>query len=200
MNITMATWNTEVMAIQNGTEVSTGTQAITEYEVVEAITGNTYATKFKALGATGAEIGYVYALNEDGTYGKKYEQATTAATGKFAYSGGTITFASGDAPVDGMALAYTRATTTAAQKLTIDTEAIPQTVLVTAYGIAKDVCTGELFPCQVDGMAQVDGNYNFDLSSDGEPSVHSLNMEFVKTCRGKKLYDFVVYTDEAPAA
>ena len=69
-------------------------------------------------------------------------------------------------------------------------------MLVTAYGLAKDVCTGELYPCQVDGMAQVDGNYSFDLSADGEPAVHSLNMEFVKTCRGKKLYDFVVYTDD----
>lgn len=198
LNVTMATWNTEVMAIQNGTEVSTGAQEIVEYEIIEHTTG-AYKTKHTAIGATGSEIGFVYAVNEDGTYGKKYEQAASAASGKFAYSGNTITFASGDLPSGDIALSYTRKTTEAAQKITIDTAAIPETVLVTAYGLAKDICTGELFPCQVDGMAQVDGNYNFDLTADGEPSVQSLNMEFVKTCRGKKLYDFVIYTDEAPA-
>ena len=208
MNVTMATWNTEVMAIQNGTEVSTGSQEIVEYEVIEHTTNNTYTTKHIPVGAAGSEIGFVYAVNDDGTYGKKYTQASSAASGSFAYtvttSGTgtgavttrTITFASGDAPTGDIALSYTRKTTDVAQKITIDTEAIPATVLVTAYGLAKDICTGELFPCQVDGMAQVDGNYNFDLSADGEPSVHSLNMEFVKTCRGKKLYDFVVYTDD----
>ena len=195
----MATWNTEVMAVQNGTEVSIGSQEIVEYEVIEHSTTNTYKTKHKAIGVSGSEIGFVYVINDDGTYGKKYTQATSAASGQFAYSNGTITFGTADAPAGDIALAYTRKTTEAAQKIAIDTEAIPATVLVTAYGLAKDVCTGELFPCQVDGMAQVDGNYNFDLSADGEASVHSLNMEFVKTCRGKKLYDFVVYTDEVSA-
>lgn len=199
LNVSMATWNTEVMAIQNGTEVSTTSHEIVEYEVIEHSTGNTYKTKHTAIGATGSEIGFIYAINDDGTYGQRYEQATSAATGKFAYSGQTITFGTGDAPSGDFALSYTRKTTEAAQKITIDTEAIPATVLVTAYGLAKDICTGDLFPCQVDGMAQVDGNYNFDLSADGEASVHSLNMEFVKTCRGKKLYDFVVYTDEVSA-
>lgn len=195
----MATWNTEVMAVQNGTAVSTGSQEITEYEVIPNSTGG-YKTKYTPIGTTGSEIGYVYAVNDDGTYGKKYAQATSATTGKFTYSGGTITFATADAPTGDIALSYTRNTTDAAQKITIDTEAIPATVLVTAYGLAKDICSGELFPCQVDGMAQVDGNYNFDLSSDGEPAIQSLNMEFVKTCRGKKLYDFIIYTDEIPSS
>jgi hypothetical protein len=201
LNVTMATWNTEVLAIQNGTEVSTGAQDIVEYEVIEHVSSGSYTLTHKAEGATGAEIGFVYAVNEDGTYGKKYTQASSAASGSFAYNSTskTITFATGDAPTGDIALSYTRKTTDIAQKITIDTEAIPATVLVTAYGLAKDVCSGELFPCQVDGMAQIDGNYNFDLSADGEPAVHSLNMEFVKACRGKKLYDFVVYTDDVSA-
>ena len=196
LNVTMATWNTEVMAMQNGTEIATGSQNITEYEVISPVS-DSYTLKYKAVGTSGAEIGFIYAVNDDGTYGAKYTQAATAGTGTFAYSttGNKITFGT-DKPTGDIAVAYTRETSTAAQKITIDTEAIPATVLVTAYGVAKDICTGELFPCQVDGMAQVDGNYNFDLSADGEPSVHSLNMEFVKTCRGKKLYDFIIYTEE----
>ena len=198
LNVTMATWNTEVMAIQNGTEVDTGSHEIVEYEVLPHTTG-AYKPTHTPIGVSGSEIGFVYAVNEDGTYGKKYTQGTTASAGVFTYTTAGINFATTDAPAGDIALSYTRKTTDVAQKLTIDTEAIPATVLVTAYGLAKDICTGELFPCQVDGMAQVDGNYNFDLSADGEPSVHSLNMEFVKTCRGKKLYDFIVYTDDIVA-
>ena len=46
------------------------------------------------------------------------------------------------------------------------------------------------------GLAQVDGNWNFDLSADGDPAVQAFNMEFVRGCGSKKLYDFKVYTEE----
>lgn len=45
-------------------------------------------------------------------------------------------------------------------------------------------------------MAQIDGNWNFDLSADGDPAVQNLSMEFVKGCMENKLYDFKVYTED----
>ena len=201
LEVTVATWNTEVMAAQNGTEVATGETTVTEYEIVTPSNG-TYTLKYAAEGATNAQIGYVYTYEDDGTFGTAYEQVATASlgAGKFAYatSSKTITFATADSVTSKIALSYTRKTTTAAQKITVNADAIPDTVLVTAYGMAKDICTGELYPAQVDGMAQIDGNYNFELSADGEPAVHSLNLEFVKGCTSKRLYDFIVYTDEVP--
>lgn len=205
LNVTVATWNTEVMAIQNGTQVYTGATQVTEYdnEIVTTAT-STAATKYKAIGATGSEIGIIYKLNDDGTYGKAYTQGTTAATGIFSYAPATkaITFATAD-QVDlkevRLVCAYTRATEDNAQTITVSGDAIPSTVLVTAFGLAKDTCTGELYPAQIEGTAQVDANYNFELSADGEPSIQSLNMEFVKSCTSKKLYDFKIYT-ENPAA
>lgn len=203
LNVTVATWNTEVMAIQNGTEVYVGVTEVTEYEpMVTTITG-TCSTKFKAMGVTGSEIGMIYKLNDDGTYGKVYTQGTSAASGVFTYAPATkaITFATADAAElkeVKLVCAYTRQTENNAQVIEISGDAIPSTVLVTAFGLAKDSCNGELYPAQIEGTAQVDANYTFELSADGEPAIQSLNLEFVKSCTSKKLYDFKIYTEDVP--
>lgn len=206
-NVTVATFNTDVLAAQNGTEVVTGSTDITYYDVITVGESGTVTTKFKATGTTGSEISFIYKLNNDGTYGTAWEQAATADTeGKFAYASATrtITFAEDDPnkPVAGdiLACAYTFKSADNAQKITINSDGIPPVVLVSAYGIARDVCTGELFPCVIEGQAQVDGNWNFDVSADGEPVVQSLNMEFVKGCIDKTLYTFTVFTEDEATA
>ena len=75
-------------------------------------------------------------------------------------------------------------------------DALPATVLVSAYGVARDVCSGEIFPCVIEGQAQIDGDWNFDLSADGDPVTQNLTMEFVRSCVSNKMYDFIIYTDE----
>lgn len=202
LNVTLATWNTDVLATQNGTEVYTGSTEVTYYDIIQGV-NSTFKTKFTAIGATGAEIGYVYKLEDDGTYSKTYTQAQTATeTGQFAYASATktITFATADteAPSGGqyIACAYKFKTANNAQRITVNADAIPPTVLVSAYGLARDICNGELFPAVVEGTAQVDGNWNFDLSSDGEPVVQNLSMEFVKGCLSKELYTFTVFTED----
>ena len=85
MNVTVATFNTEVLAIQNGTEVVTGSTPITYYDVIEAA-GGKYKTKFTATGPADNEIKFVYIVGADGTYSKTYKQAATATgTGTFSY-------------------------------------------------------------------------------------------------------------------
>jgi hypothetical protein len=202
-NVSVATWNTEVLAVQNGTEISTGSQEITYYDSpIEVAADGTAETKFTAVGDTGNEVRYVYRIKDDGTYSDVWTQASTASEGTFTYDTTTkkITFAEDDTnkPVAGekLACAYTFKSASNAQRLTIASDSIPDVVLVTAYGVAKDVCSGELFPATVEGQAQVDGNWNFDLSADGEPAVQSLNMEFVKGCVDKTLYTFTVYTED----
>lgn len=198
----MATWNTDVLATQNGTEVFTGSSSVTYYDVIEKKDG-AFKTKFTAVGKVGAEIGRVYKVADDGTYLAEFTQAQTATTaGTFAYTSAdkTITFAESDTEAPGdfdkIACAYTFKTATNAQKIQINSDGIPPTVLVTAYGIARSVCDGELFPVVVEGQAQVDGNWNFDLSADGEPVVQNLSMEFVRGCLTRELYSFTVYTED----
>lgn len=209
LNVTVATLNTELLAIQNGTEVSTGSTEITYYDVMTVGAGGTVSTKFKAVGADNAQIGFIYKLNDDGTYGETWTQAAPGleedkpeASGTFSYKteDKSIHFATLDenAPVenDVLVCAYQFKSAENAQKIEINADGIPPVVIASAYGVARDICTGELFPCLVEGQAQVDGNWNFDLSADGEPVVQSLNMEFVKGCIGKNLYNFYVFTED----
>lgn len=199
MNVTSATWNTDVLAVQSGTEVYRGSTDITYYDVMQPVDG-VYTTKFTAIGSTNMELGYVYIVSNDGTYSKTYEQGTVAAPGVFTYSTATkeLTFDASDAPAAGdiLAAAYTFRTADNAQRITITADAVPPTVLVSAYGIARDTCTGELFPAVVEGQAQVDGNWNFDLAADGEPVVQNLSMEFVKSCISNDMYTFTIFTED----
>ena len=191
-----------MLATQNGTEVFTGSTEITYYDVIQGNNG-VFKTKFTAIGATGAEIGFIYKLEDDGTYSKTYTQAQTATnSGEFAYASATkiITFATADSDAPSgnqyIACAYKFKTAANAQKIVVSADGIPPTVLVSAYGIARDICNGELFPAVVEGTAQVDGNWNFDLSADGEPVVQNLSMEFVKSCLNKDLYTFTIFTED----
>lgn len=193
LNVENATFNTEVMAIQNGTEVQTTGFNITKYEIV-TVASNAATISETAAGTAGAEIGYAYIVNDDGTYSTKLTQDTAASTGKFSYAAKTITF-SGLEDGTKVAVCY-EYVPSEAQLISVTADGIPATTLVTAYGLAKDVCTGKLYPCQVDGMAQVDANYTLDLSADGDPAVHALKLEFVKSCTSKRLYDFKIYTDD----
>lgn len=199
-NVTLATFSTSVMAIQNGTEIATGSTEATKYDRIKAdAAGNFYST-YKAIGAKNNEIGWIDLLGKDGMSQVSYVQASEPAPGCFAYDPETklITFSDEDAPLptDVIGFAYTWRTASNAQKLEMRVDSIPDVVRVTAFGIAKDSCDGTTFPCQLEGIAQVDGNWNFDLDAGGDPVVQNLSMEFVKGCLEEKLYDFIVYTED----
>ena len=106
--------------------------------------------------------------------------------------------ATSEAPVKGdtIVCAYQFKTADNAQKIELDAGSTPSTALVSAYGIARDICTGDLFPCVIEGTVQIDGNWNFDLSADGDPVVQNLTMEFVKSCVSSNLYTFTIYTED----
>lgn len=202
LNVTNATFNTEVMALQSGTELFTGSTKIRQYEVLTAGADGALTTTFTAVGTAGSEILFLYEVDpSNGTYTQTFTQvAATPQTNQFTYTSGTkaITFNEGETPTEGTMFAVTYEFMSAdnAQLIEVTADGVPATALCTAYGLAKDTCTGALFPCQIDGMVQIDGNWNFDLSADGDPAVQSLNMEFVKGCMSSKLYDFKVYTED----
>lgn len=52
-------------------------------ETLEMAADHTITLSHTPTGTTGAEIKYVYEINEDNSFGKKYEVAATAGTGKF---------------------------------------------------------------------------------------------------------------------
>lgn len=203
VTVESATFDTDVLAIQNGTEVYQGSTEVTKYEAINVTDAGNITTKFTAIGTAGSEIGYVYKIDNSGTIIAQFTQtAVPAAAGEFAYASDTKTLTffetDPDKPVvgDTLAMVYTFMSADNAKRITISADGIPPTVMATFDGFAKDTCTGQLFPCQIEGMAQVDGNWSWEMSADGEPAVHGLNMEFVKTCTSSEMYRIIIYTED----
>lgn len=95
-----------------------------------------------------------------------------------------------------LSMAYTVKSSNVAQRIDIKTSTMPDTALVTAYGLVADICNGTLYPCVVHGMVQIDGNWTWDLTADGDPAVHNVSMEFVAGCQSDDLYSIVIDTNE----
>lgn len=206
-NVSVATWNTEVMAAQNGAVIDTDVESVTQYDFIQAVAGANdsvvLTTTYKAIGTAGTEIGFLYKLNDDGTPETTLTQDSATGSGKFTYDPTTkaFAFASGDAPVAGdyYACVY-EFKPAAASQIKISGDSIPDVAIATFYGLARDICNGELYPAQIKGRVQIDGNWSFDVSADGDPAVQDLSMEFVKGCLENDLYTFTIYTDEEATA
>lgn len=187
------------MGLQNGTDVQENVEEVTYYDLIEVGSDGSLKTTFKAIGTAGSELGFVYRLNEDGTHAEKFTQDTAAGKGKFSYvpTDKTITFDTDETPIPGdhyeCVYSFKPSSST---RIDVNSDAIPAVALVTAFGTARDICNGMVYPVQVEGQAQIDGNWSFDVSADGDPAVQNLNMEFVKGCLNKKLYSFTVFTEE----
>lgn len=200
MTVSKASWNTHVLALQNGTEVVTGSNKnAVKYDTLK-VASNKATTTFKALGTAGGEIGFVNVIDAtNGKILKTLTQDATAATGKFAYAPTTkeISFFAGEL-ADGaiVVLSYNFDAGTSAQTITVDVDKFPSTQLVTAYGLVKDICTGSTYQMEINGIAQIDPNWKWDLSASGDPAVQDFNLEFVKGCASKALFEMIVFNEE----
>lgn len=210
LNVESATFNMDVLAAQNGTDIKTGKTTRTKYVEVPLVAGQkTYDVAAATKGTNDAHyIDVVYFLTSDGTKVASVLEDTAATTqGKFGYTAGsgkgTITLNETDLSTymgEGylatkIGMAYDVETGSDAAVIHVEAGAVPDTVLVSAYGIASDKCTGKFYKAQIEGRAQIDGNWSFDVSADGDPAVHSLSLEFLKDCGSSDLYTFMVFTE-----
>lgn len=78
LNVEVATFNTNVMAVQAGTELYEGSSNIQYYEVMTAGAGGAVKTKLTAIGTAGAELLFVYKVNpQSGEYEKSFKQVAS---------------------------------------------------------------------------------------------------------------------------
>lgn len=215
LNVESATWNTEIIAAQNGTDVVTGETTYTKYIQID-LKDATYsydlpAPAVKEPGQT-LYIGTIYGTQSDGDYVKVLTEDESASEGKFAYTKevtetspapAKITLAENDVKnmietlgCTKLSMAYTVKSTATAQRIEIKNGTMPDAVLVTAYGLVADICDGKLYPCVIHGMAQIDGNWTWELTADGDPAVQNISMEFVSGCASDDLYTITIDTDE----
>lgn len=209
LNVESATFNMDVLAAQNGTDIKTGKTTRTKYiEVPLVASQTTYIVDAAYKGTDDAHyVDVVYFLTSDGTKVGSVTEDSTAAAGKFTYTtgsgNGTITLDKTDVSkfmgkgylATKIGMAYDVETGEDAAVIHVEAGAVPDTVLVSAYGIASDKCTGKFYKAQIEGRAQIDGNWSFDVSADGDPAVHALSLEFLKDCSSSDLYTFMVFTE-----
>lgn len=215
LNVESATWNTEIIAAQNGTDVVTGETTYTKYIQIDLKDATySYDLPVPAVKEPGQTlyIGAIYGTQSDGDYVKVLTEDESASEGKFAYTKevtetspapAKITLAENDVKnmietlgCTKLSMAYTVKSTATAQRIEIKNGTMPDTVLVTAYGLVADICDGKLYPCVIHGMAQIDGNWTWELTADGDPAVQNISMEFVSGCASDDLYTITIDTDE----
>lgn len=159
---------------------------------------NAATTTYTALGTAGSEIKQLYVRNTDGSLGTKYVQMTgTPTTGKFVYNPGTkaLTFFAGDLAAGSKIVAFYNATAGATtQTITSTTDRFAKNVKMVATGLARDICTGVDYKCQlIFYKAKISNGFEFALSADGDPSVQSLEFEALKACGSTDLWDLIVF-------
>lgn len=215
LNVESATWNTEIIAAQNGTDVVTGETTYTKYIQIDLKDATySYDLPVPAVKEPGQTlyIGTIYGTQSDGDYVKVLTEDESASEDKFAYTKevtetppapAKITLAENDVKnmietlgCTKLSMAYTVKSTATAQRIEIKNGTMPDTVLVTAYGLVADICDGKLYPCVIHGMAQIDGNWTWELTADGDPAVQNISMEFVSGCASDDLYTITIDTDE----
>ena len=198
LEVTHATWATELIGLQVGNTIILGSNDnAVQYDKAVVSTDTAYS-QFTAVGTAGAEIGFVYVLRNDGTVDSILEQDAIVSAGKFTYTPGTklITFDTAEL-ADGtkVSFAYKFDTGTSAQTIKIEASTKPSAVNVVAYGTVMDICTGDLYKCQIKGFAQIDCNWSWALDAAGEPAPQNFNLEFIRQCDSDLLVETIIYNE-----
>lgn len=202
LEVSSATITDGILEVQTGTDMVTlsGSTDITYTDSAIVIATATGATKFTAIGTANAEIGFIYELNTDGSLGTAYTQvAATPAVGEFSYVSGTKAITVNVAVADGTKfVAFYNPTLASGKKFVNKTDVFSKNVKAIADGLFRDTCTGADYAGQlVFNKAKVGEEYGFALDEAGEPAVHNLMLEALKSCGGtNELWELFIF-DEA---
>lgn len=180
------------LAAQTGTQVEQGSFKVRKTEVV-VVNSKKATLTGTPVGTAGAEIGYAYLKNTNGSLGKKFEQdATASATGKFAYGSKEITFFEGDI-VDGSEVVLFYDEEVISAKISNNSETYSKTLKMFVDVTAQDNCDNQYHGQFIINRADFSGE--FDISMGGDPTVHAIEAESLAGgCSGStNLWDFIIY-------
>ena len=193
------------MGIQTGSGVVTltNTKDIPYDEVLTTSKADEANTTYTAQGTAGSEIKFAYLLNEDGTVSKTFEQASAVAANKFTYasSSKTIKFNDGDVPIGSKILVVYKPTISSAKQITNSTEVFAKNVRLHCKTLFRDTCSGKDYVgVLVIYKAKAGEEWSIELSADGDPAVHAISFEALKSCESPVLWDIFIYdTDDITA-
>ena len=161
-----------LLELQTGTKFAKDAKTKVMWNEILTIAGDSATTTYKAVGTKGAEITNLFIHNTDGTLGKKYTQAGSAAAGKFAYNPDdkTITFNAEELTAGTeIFVTYERQITGTVLSNRSDTYSEKCHLYIDA--ICEDTCGGQ-YRMQIDiPKADFDGNWEMTFGDD--QTVHS---------------------------
>lgn len=199
LEIQSATITAGALAIQTGSGLNelTDTTDIPFDEVVVVATADEATISHVATGTAGSEIKYAYILSADGTTKEKLTQVSGApTTGQFAYASATkkLTFFAGDAPVGTRVLVVYYPKVSTAMNIKNATNVFAKNVRLHCRTLFRDTCSGkDYIGVLVFYKAKVGEEWGLELSADGEPAVHAITFEALKSCESPTLWDIFIY-------
>ena len=180
------------LSAQTGSDIENGSFKVRKTEIV-AVTSNSATLSGTPVGTAGAEIGFAYKKNANGTLGTKYEQdATASSTGKFAFSDGTLTFFADDVQ-DGQEVVVFYDEEVEAAKISNDSETYSKVLKMYIDVTVQDNCD-KLYHGQFI-IPRADFSGEFDLSMGGDPTVHNIEAESLAggCSNSTALWDFIIF-------
>lgn len=165
-----------------------------EYEEILTVKDDEAITKYVAQGDAGEEIKVlrVISTNED------LVQDATVSAGKFTYTPATklLTFNTAEL-ADGTKIKviyYPKAAS--AKKITNSTQEFSKTLRLVADVLLKDACTDQLVRGQIVAeKGKISGEFEWNVSADGEPAVHNFEATFLEGCENDNLWDMYIFDE-----
>ena len=179
-----AFFNTQILAAQVGSEVSSGNADITKYEVATVNNGKIELTKAIPV-KDDAFTGKVYELANDGSLTSAKEIAATYV----AASGEVKEHLTVTTEAKKVLVVYT-ATVAADEKISAFADAKNKLMNVTAEVLLRELCNEELFYAYIVMKGKLSGEAEWGMTRDGN---HAFEIRcFPEYCGDKKLVDVII--------
>ena len=165
-------------------------------EIINIGSDGTVVLKYTPVGVAGAEVKYVKVINENNTFGDKYEVAATAGDGKFTLNAETKTITLPEG-VSGRVFVQYERETDAAVKISKKTDGVPEVKTLLIHAIFHDPCNTNLVYAGVINVPRAQINpesVEINLTPDGK---HSAEYKLQKPyCdENARLFDIIISED-----
>lgn len=199
LEIASATITDGILAIQTGVDMETLTASTeimyTDDEIV--ISSDAGASKFTATGTADEEFVSLHILNDTGSLGLSLTQVSgVPGAGDFAYDDATKAITTSGLDDGTKLVGFYYPTLATGKKFVNKTDVFAKNVKIVADGLFRDPCTGTDYAGQlVFDKAKIGEEYSFALDEAGEPAVHGLNAEALRSCSSSNLWDLYIFDE-----
>jgi len=190
------------LAVQVGSDVEVGIQTVNNYmDIMTTTDGTSAVTEFYPVGATGAEIAYIYKKNSDGSLGDKYPIAASASATAFAFDPDTktITLPTGVFSANDEIVAFYDTKAKVGKRVVNENNKFSETGEAIFDCFVKDICTDKSFHAKITYYkAKMSGTFSLTFGSDF--STHNISIDALSggCAKGAStlLWDMVVYDED----